>query len=208
MAVVEVRSYSRYSRTISCDSVTKQIGIGRAQNVADAPLMRRIGVGVQEAHRHRLDLVRGEELGEAATSSSASATSTSPLAFTRSVTSKVSSRGISGFGPMKEQIEGLDAVAAPDRIGVAEAARRDQRGARALPLQHRVDGDGRAVQHLVETRAIWQSARLRLSATPRVGSAGTVEVFEVTMRPSTQPTRSVKVPPISMPTTFMLRPKS
>src|SRR5215475_14117788 len=48
-----------------------------------------------------------------------------------------------------------------------------------------------------------QPARLRLSATPRVGSAGTVEVFDVTMRPSTQPTKSVKVPPISTPTTFI-----
>src|SRR5260221_14663575 len=51
---------------------------------------------------------------------------------------------------------------------------------------------------------IRQCARLKLSATPRVGSAGTVEVLEVTMRPSTQPTRSVKVPPISIPTTFII----
>src|SRR3954469_8899343 len=48
-----------------------------------------------------------------------------------------------------------------------------------------------------------QPARLKLSATPRVGSDGTVDVFDVTMRPSTQPTRSVKVPPMSMPTTFI-----
>src|SRR5262249_22949722 len=52
---------------------------------------------------------------------------------------------------------------------------------------------------------IRQSARFRLSATPRVGSAGTVDVFAVTMRPSMQPTRSVKVPPISTPTMFKVR---
>src|SRR5262245_52264563 len=47
-----------------------------------------------------------------------------------------------------------------------------------------------------------QWARARLSATPRVGSAGTVDVLAVTMRPSTQPTRSVNVPPMSTPTMF------
>ena len=51
--------------------------------------------------------------------------------------------------------------------------------------------------------AMSTAASERLSATPAVGSAGTVEVFEVTMRPSMQPTRSVKVPPISMPTMFI-----
>ena len=54
-----------------------------------------------------------------------------------------------------------------------------------------------------DSAGISQWASARLSATPRVGSAGTVEVFEVTIRPSTQPTRSVKVPPISTPTMFM-----
>src|SRR5882672_6095668 len=46
-------------------------------------------------------------------------------------------------------------------------------------------------------------ARSIVSATPCVGSAGTVEALDVTIRPSMQPTRSVKVPPISMPTRFM-----
>jgi hypothetical protein len=41
---------------------------------------------------------------------------------------------------------------------------------------------------------------------PRVGSDGTVEVFDVTMRPSTWPTRSVNVPPMSTPTMFMRAP--
>jgi hypothetical protein len=35
---------------------------------------------------------------------------------------------------------------------------------------------------------------------------GTVDDFEVTIRPSMQPTRSVKVPPISIPTMFMSAP--
>src|SRR5258705_13319814 len=45
-----------------------------------------------------------------------------------------------------------------------------------------------------------------VSATPCVGSAGTVEALDVTIRPSMQPTRSVKVPPISMPTRFIRSP--
>src|SRR5882672_10818746 len=46
-------------------------------------------------------------------------------------------------------------------------------------------------------------ARSMVLATPCVGSAGTVEALDVTMRPSMQPTRSVKVPPISTPTRFI-----
>ena len=126
------------------------IGIGRAQNLADAPLMRRIGVGVQQAHRHRLDLVGGEELGEArhlvlGQRNEHLAPGVHPLGDLEGQFARDER-----LRPMKEQIEGLDAVAAPDRIGVAEAARGDQRGASALLLQHRVDGDGRAVQDLVE----------------------------------------------------------
>src|SRR5258708_25620442 len=37
-----------------------------------------------------------------------------------------------------------------------------------------------------------------------VGSAGTVSVLAVTMAPSAKPTRSVKVPPMSIPTRLMI----
>src|SRR5271163_3644736 len=40
-------------------------------------------------------------------------------------------------------------------------------------------------------------------AAPTVGSAGTVSVLAVMMAPSATPTRSVKVPPMSMPTMLM-----
>src|SRR5712671_1918152 len=49
-------------------------------------------------------------------------------------------------------------------------------------------------------------ARSIVSATPCVGSAGTVDALDVTIRPSMQPTRSVKVPPISTPTRFINSP--
>jgi hypothetical protein len=43
-------------------------------------------------------------LASATTSASSSALSTAPLAFMRSVTSKLSSRGISGFGRWKNRL--------------------------------------------------------------------------------------------------------
>ena len=53
---------------------------------------------------------------------------------------------------VEEQIERLDAVAAPDRIDVAKSFGGDQRGARAFALQHRVDRHRRAVQHFGKCR--------------------------------------------------------
>ena len=50
------------------------------------------------------------------------------------------------------------------------------------------------------TAATSQLASFSAVAAPCVGSAGTVDVFDATMRPSLKATRSVKVPPISMPT--------
>jgi hypothetical protein len=112
--------------------------------------MRRIGIGVQETDRHRLDLVGGEQLREArdlvlGQRKEHVAFGVHPLGdlegqFARN----------ERLGPMEKQIEGFDPIATTDRIGVAEAARGDQRGARALLLQHRVDRDGRAVQELIE----------------------------------------------------------
>ena len=52
------------------------------------------------------------------------------------------------FGAMEEQVERLDAIAAPDRIDIAKALGRDERRARAFALEHRVDGDRRAVKNL------------------------------------------------------------
>ena len=84
---------------------------------------------------------------------------------------------------MEEQVERLDAVAATDRVDVAKARGGQQRRLRALALEHRVDGDGRAVQDFGELARLAIRER-RLSATPAVGSAGTVDVFEVTTSPS------------------------
>ncbi len=130
-----------------CDEA---VGIGRAQDLADAPLMRRIGVGVQQAHRHGFDLERAEQRGEACD-------------LVRRERDHHLALGVHPLGdlegqfarderlrPMEKQVEGLDPIAAPDRVGVTEAAGGDQGGAGALLFQHCVDRDGRAVQQLVE----------------------------------------------------------
>ena len=59
-----------------------------------------------------------------------------------------------GLRSMEPEIERFHPIAAANRVDVAEALRRDQRCARALALEHRVDGDGRAVQNLAECRHI------------------------------------------------------
>src|SRR5450631_3790129 len=53
------------------------------------------------------------------------------------------------------------------------------------------------------TEATSHPASRSAVAAPTVGSAGTVSVLAVKMAPSVKPTRSVKVPPMSMPTTLM-----
>src|SRR5271170_7190038 len=53
------------------------------------------------------------------------------------------------------------------------------------------------------TAATSQPASRNAVAALTVGSAGTVSVLAVTMAPSAKPTRSVKVPPMSMPTMLM-----
>src|SRR6266700_3242180 len=50
---------------------------------------------------------------------------------------------------VKEQAVGLRPVAATDDVHVARAARDDEAGLGALSFDERVDGDGRAVDHLV-----------------------------------------------------------
>ncbi len=130
----------------------EQLRMRGPQNLPHAALMRWVGVTMQETYRDRLDLLRAECGAE-------------PFDLSVIKWRKHRAAGIDPLGelecelawdqrfrPMEKEIEGLDAVAATDRIGIAEAAGSDERCACALPLQHRVNGDGGAVQHLVECR--------------------------------------------------------
>ena len=144
-----------------------------AQDLADAPLMRRIGIGMQEADRDGFDLQRFERGDEAA-----------QLALVerdQDVALRVHALGeLEGeiardqrFRPVEEKVESLNSVAAADRICIPEAARGDERGARAFLLQHGVDRDGRAVQHLRQRRQFATGEREAVGrAAGRIGRHG------------------------------------
>ena len=117
-------------------------------------LVLRIGVGVQEAHRHRLDagrLQRAAGLGDA-----------------RLLQRRVDLAGrqhaldhLAGVAPrhqrlvaVEEQVVGLRPVAAADDVDVAGAARHHQAGLGALALDQRVDRGGRAVDQLVDRAGV------------------------------------------------------
>jgi hypothetical protein len=55
---------------------------------------------------------------------------------------------------MEEQIERIGPVAASDGVDVAETCGRDQRGLGATLLEHGIDGDGGAVEKLIDGRDI------------------------------------------------------
>ena len=184
-AVVEVRSYSRNSRRISCDKRNEHDPGWRGA------ASRRRGARAPDWHRNAGNKPRPLRLPASRKlcrqclrpAASSSVVSTSPLAFEPLVDLERHVARGQRPRPMKEQIEGLDAVAPPDRIDIAKALRRDQRG--RAPLR-----SSTVLMAIVEpcstsAKPAWsQSARRRLSATPRVGSAGTVDVFDVTSSPS------------------------
>ena len=111
-----------------------------AQDIADALLMCRIGVGVQQRHHHRIDLLALEHLGKLAHLPVAQWDQ--HVAF---VVETRHQRALDTGQPIH-----VRPVAPPKLQHVAEAARRDQRAARAAPFDHRVGGDRSAVQNLVE----------------------------------------------------------
>ena len=69
-----VRSYSRISGSSSLESVTGMVGVALADQVAQARLVRAVGVGVDEADGDRIDArrpARARRRARAAASSSA-----------------------------------------------------------------------------------------------------------------------------------------
>ena len=130
----------------------RQIRAGQrfAHHCADDALMVGIGVSVQQAHRDRFDAFGGER-----------AAGFGDAGFVERMVHVARAHDalvdFAGQVPrhqrpvaMKEQIIGFRAVAAADDVDVAGAAGDDQSGLGALALDQRVDGDGRAVDQLVD----------------------------------------------------------
>ena len=121
-----------------------------AQRLAGRDLVRRVGVGMEEAHRDRLDAAR-DELARERWRSSAGSSRRERLAGRGHALGHLEGEVArhQRARAMEEQVERVGPVAAAERVDVAEARRGDERGPGAAALQHGVDRDGRAVQQLV-----------------------------------------------------------
>ena len=99
-------SRGRPRRTARCGTP----GSAAARISRRPPLVRRIGVAVQEADGDALDALRLQGIGSAVTAASSSASRTPPLASTRSGTVKRKVRGTSGSRLLDEDVVLLEAV--------------------------------------------------------------------------------------------------
>ena len=123
----------------------EQFWAGIAQHLAHPPFVIRVGIGVEEANRYRLDaetpqiagqfgglgiIQRGEDISPGI---QALADLEGKLARDERL------------GAAEIQVEGLRPVAPPDGVDIAKPPGGDQRGQRALALEHGVDGNRRAV---------------------------------------------------------------
>ncbi len=130
----------------------REIGIRQrgADHLASDALVLGIDVGVQEAHRHRLDVVLGEHA--AGVRDAGAIERHVRLARAQQTLIDLARELARHQRPMavKEQVVGLGPVAAADDVDVAGAAGDDEPGLGPFALDQRVDRDGRAVDQLVD----------------------------------------------------------
>ena len=149
MIVVEVRANSRHSCETLCDSVIDVSGRGFSEILARGDLVHGVPIGVEEADRDGVvfpGLHRGDhrvEVGEFDRRLDR-AVGAEPLGDDEDVAPLDQAFGL----PVVDR-EDVAPVVALDRVDVAEVPGGDQRHARALPLQHRVEADGGAVDQEV-----------------------------------------------------------
>ena len=105
---------------------------------------------------------------------------------------------------LEEQIVSFRAIAATDDVDVARTLGDDQRRLRALALDQRVDGDGRAVDQFIDgvgrKPALADAVEDALRQLVRRGEALGLDELPTL---SSKPTRSVNVPPMSIATVIM-----
>src|SRR5207253_1711008 len=126
---------------------------GRADHVAGDALVLAIDIGVKETNRDRLDAFGGEHAAGFGDAGAIErhvhlARAQQPLVdLAREVARH--QRPVT----VKEQAISLRPVAAADDVHVARAAGDNEAGLGAFSLDQRVDGDGRAVDQLVDGRS-------------------------------------------------------
>ena len=202
MMVVEVRANSRHSCETLCERVTEVSGSAAARCSRDGELVHRVAIGVEEADRDRIvaaGLHRRDQRVEIAQLDRRldRAVGLEPLGHHEDVAALDQALRLAIVDR-----EDVAPVVALDGVDVAEIARGDQRDAGALPLEHRVQPDRRAVDEEID-RGIARAGRC---AGPRgrrpAGLAGVDRILPVKVLPfaASWKTRSVNVPPISAET--------
>jgi hypothetical protein len=144
-----------------------------AQRRTRSDLVRRVGVGMQETHRHRLDAGRHQFARERLDARQIErcqdiAGCVHALAhLVGEIARDQRTRAV------EMQVEGVGPVPAADRVDIAEAFGGDQCGVCAAALEHRVDRDGRAMQQFARRRDIAAGKfQRRRRAFGRVGGNG------------------------------------
>ena len=174
-------------------------GEAGGERLAQRLLVLRVPVGVQEADRDRLRVVRGDLLRDAGgiVERPERAAGRHPLGRADAALGRDERRRVGGAEPVE-----VGPRLATELHDVLEARRGDEDGARRLALEQRVRGDRGAVGEGVDLagEASARSSAARTAArTPSLWSCGVVGAFAVTSRPPAAITASVKVPPTSTP---------
>ena len=156
MTTVLARSYSRNSGTMLDDSETATSGQLLGEDRADPLLVDRVGVGVQQADRDRLDALLGERPGDRpdrvlVERDEHLAVPVEPFRDPEAQRPRDERDGLLELDVVQRRPD-----LAADLEDVAEALGRDQRGPRDLALDDRVGRHGRAVDDVA------QAGRVRL----------------------------------------------
>ncbi len=116
--------------------------------------MGRIEIGVQKAHRDRLDAFGGKQIARCLDARAVKRLML--LAGGEQALFHLARQPPRHQRPVlvEQEVVGLGPVAAADDVDVAGAARDDQGGLGAVTLDQRIDGDGRAMDQFVNGRGL------------------------------------------------------
>ena len=196
-AVAAARSYSRASGLTSWDSDT---ATRPGERVADAPLVLGVGVGVQQAHRHRLDPLAVTQRRKSASCSPSSGRVTAPSAAQRS------SQLVGQLGGHDRRQAGPVARGRRDRRALAVRSRSTSANPRVVTRPVRAKSPSRIafVTCVVPctTSASPRHAELDDRRARRSGPASRGSLARPQRRSARgdQATMSANVPPVSIPT--------
>ena len=121
-----------------------------AQYLAGSRFVRRVSVRVQEAHRYRTDTLIDHLAAYLAHRLFIKRYQHVALGVQPFPCLKAQMPWHQRLRALESDVEGIGPVAARDLVNVAKTLGGEQRGLVALALEHRVDGNRRAMQELVE----------------------------------------------------------